>query len=41
MKPQVIRVVPIEALFRQGYFIPGGRLRWFLVFGLLSLRSVN
>jgi hypothetical protein len=41
MKPQAIMVVPIEAFFRQGYFIPGGRLRWFVVFGLQILRSVN
>jgi hypothetical protein len=36
-----VKLVPIEAFFRQGYFIPGGRLRWFVVFGLHSLRSVN
>ncbi len=36
-----VKLVPIKALCRQGYFIPGGRLRWFVVFGLYSLRSVN
>jgi hypothetical protein len=40
-KDVIVRMVPIKKLIAQGYFVPGGRLVWFTVFGPAALRSVN
>jgi hypothetical protein len=41
MSGLIVKIVPITALVAKGYFVPGGRLVWFTVFGPAALRSLN